>query len=153
MRGAKQERMNFEYLIMELSRAHGLKALLSIIISWIGVNLMPVASFIAVGIVLVTCDWITGVTAARMQKVKITSRGLFRSVQKIVFYSLAIVLVLIVEKSMLGTDWLVYLVSSYIAMVELYSNLENISVITGTNIIGVVKNAIGEYLKNKIPKA
>jgi len=144
--------MSFEQLLVALAKAHGWKAISSIILGWIGVNLMPVASFLAVGIVLVICDWITGLTAAKKRGDKITSRGLYRTVEKIVFYSMAIVLVLIVEKSMLGTDWLVYLVSSYIALVELYSNLENISVITGTNILEVVKTAITSYVKGKLPK-
>lgn len=144
--------MSFEQLLLALGKAHGWKAISSLIFTWIGVNLMPIASFLAVGIILVISDWITGITAANKRGDKITSRGLYRTVQKIVFYSLAIVLVLIVEQSILGTDFLVYLVSSYIAIIELYSNLENISVITGTNVLQVVKEALSTYLKNKIPK-
>lgn len=138
--------MNFEQLLLELSRAHGWKAGLSLILSWLGLHLMPIAGFMLVATVLVISDWITGVTAARIKKDAITSRGLFRSVRKIVFYCLAIVLTVIVENTFFASSWIVYLVAVYIAIVELYSNLENISVITGTNILGIVRKAINVQL-------
>lgn len=141
-----QTKMTFEQLLLELARAHGWKAGLSIILSWLGIHLMPIAGFILVVIVLGISDWITGVTAARIKKEAITSRGLFRSVRKIVFYCLAIVLVVIVENTFFASTWLVYLVAVYIALVELYSNLENISVITGTNILGIVRKGINAQL-------
>lgn len=98
MRGPIQLYMSFEQLLIALGKVHGWKAISSILISWIGINLMPVASFLAVGIVLVISDWITGISAANKRGDKITSRGLYRSVQKVVFYSLAIMLVVSVEK-------------------------------------------------------
>jgi len=144
----KTERMNFTDLLQQLTAIHGWKAIVSAVISFLGIHLMPVAPFLAVGTILVICDWVTGVTAATIKKEQITSRKLGKTVRKIVFYSMAIVLVMIVEKTYLKTDYLVYLVSAYISMVELYSNLENIGTITGIDILRVVKG----YLKLKFIK-
>lgn len=134
--------MSFEDLLIELVKAHGWKAALSLIISWIGMQLLPVAGFMIVGSALVFSDWVTGMTASYIRKEKITSRGLFRTVTKITFYCMAIVLTRIVENTFFHTTLMIYMVAAYIALVELYSNLENISAITGTNIIGVVKKAM-----------
>ena len=147
MRGTKSESMSFEQLLIEIGRAHGLKAAFSIILSWLGYWILPVAGFMAVCAVLVASDWITGVTAASMRREKITSRGLFQTIRKIVFYCLAIVLVVVVEQKFFHTDWIVFIVAAYIAILELYSNLENISSITGTNILKVVRMAINAHLK------
>lgn len=153
MRGAKNLAMNFEQLILELTKAHGVKAAASLVLGWLGNQLLPIAGFMAVCVVLVTSDWITGVSAALQQKEKITSRGLFRTVRKIIFYCLAIVLVLIVESFFFHTKWMVTMVACYIALVELYSNLENISKITGTNILAIVRGAINSQLKKVNLKA
>jgi hypothetical protein len=146
---AKLKRMSFTEFLQHLATLHGWRAVASAVLSFIGLNLLPVAEFLAVGIFLVGCDWITGITASHKRGEKITSRKLGRTVQKIIFYSLAIVLVLIVEKTYFKTDYLVYLVSAFISLVELKSNLENISSITGINIAGVVMGAIKTRFKIK----
>lgn len=147
MRGAKEESMSFEQIIIEMTKAHGFKAAVSIFLAWIGAHLLPVAGFMVAGAFLVACDWITGVTAARKRSQKITSRGLLRTIQKITFYCMAIVLVVIVEHTFFRSNWMVSLVATYIALVELYSNLENISIITGTNVLAIVRNAINIQLQ------
>ncbi|WP_170110293.1 phage holin family protein [Flavilitoribacter nigricans] len=139
--------MSFEQLLIELGKAHGVKAALSIVLAWLVGHLLPIAGFLAVGVVLVMSDWITGISAALQQKEKITSRGLLRTIRKIIFYCLAIVLVLIVETTFFGSKWIVSMVATYIALVELYSNLENISKITGTNVLAIVREAINGQLK------
>lgn len=134
--------MSLEQLLTALWHAQGPRAALSIVGMWLGMQLLPVASFILVGIGLVIADWATGITAARVRGVPITSAGLWRTVRKAVFYPVAILSSLAVEVTFLpGHSWLVYIVASYICFTELFSNLENISAITGTNIIGDVKRA------------
>jgi phage-related holin len=142
MRGPNDGTMSFEELIMELVKAHGWKAALSLILSWIGMQLLPVAGFMIAGTVLVFSDWITGMTASYIHKRPFTSRGLFRTVQKVTFYCMAIILTRIVENTFFNTTFMIYMVAAYIALVELYSNLENISDITGTNVLAVVKKAV-----------
>ena len=139
--------MNFQELLTNLFAAHGWKAVLSIVVAWIGNALLPVSAFLAVGVGLVCADWVTGITAAVVRREKITSRGLTRTLGKALFYSLAIVLVLIVERTFFAqSNWMVYMVSAYIALVELFSNLENISIITGTDIAAPLRRMLRRTL-------
>ncbi|MEM7290061.1 MAG: phage holin family protein [Pseudomonadota bacterium] len=134
--------MNFQDLITALFRAHSARAAASVLGSYLILHLLPIAHFIAIGIVLVISDWFTGVWAAIKREEKITSRGLRRTVEKILMYSLAVFLVLMVETAFFGSSYVVAAVAMYIALVELFSNLENISSITGSNIIGIVRTTI-----------
>lgn len=142
----KSGNMNFQELITQLWVAHSWKAAVSIVATFVGYHLLPIASFIAVGVALVASDFITGLTASFYRKDAITSRRMARTVLKIIFYSAAIVMVHVVEEVFFKTDTriLVYMVSAYISIVELYSNLENISTITETNIIGMLKRTLRE---------
>lgn len=131
--------MNFQEFLTTLAKAHSFKAGASLVGSYVMLQILPIAQFLAVGIVLVCCDWVTGVWAAWKRKETITSKGLRRTVEKVVMYSLAICLVLIVETVFFGTHFLVGAASLYISLVELFSNLENISSITGNNLVGAIK--------------
>jgi len=134
--------MNFQDFIIALSKAHGLKAFFSLSGAFVALHLLPIAHFLAIGVLLVLCDWVTGVWAAINRKEKITSKGLRRTVGKVLLYSLAIVLVMVVETTFFESNYLVAVVALYISIVELFSNLENISSITGRNIIGVVRTTL-----------
>lgn len=134
--------MNFQELLMELARQNSGKAALSIIASFVLGHLLPIAHFIGIGILLVTSDWVTGVWAAMRREEKITSKGLRRTVEKIFLYSLAILLVMVVESAFFHTHILTAAVALYISLVELFSNLENISDITGSNIISAFRKSL-----------
>lgn len=134
--------MNFQELIVELAKVHSTKAAAALVGAFLFAQVLPVASLLAVGIFLVVCDWVTGVWSAIKRNEKITSKGLRRTVEKIVMYSLSIIIVLAVEIVFFNSHVLVVGVALYISLVELFSNLENISSITGTNILAVVKDAI-----------
>ena len=134
--------MNFQEFITELAKAHSAKAVASIIGAYLLLHVLPIAHFIMIGVVLVVSDWFTGVWAAIKRNEKITSGGLRRTVEKVVMYTLAICLVLVVETAFFGTNYVVALVAMYISFVELFSNLENISNITGSNIIGAVRTVL-----------
>lgn len=136
--------MNFQDFITELTRQHSAKAVASVVGAYLLLHVLPIAHFLVIGVVLVVSDWFTGVWAAVKREEKITSGGLRRTVEKAVMYMLAIVLVLIVESAFFGTSYVVALVAMYISFVELFSNLENISSITGSNIIGAVKTIVYE---------
>jgi phage-related holin len=145
--------MNFQDFLQQLFLAHGWKAALSVVATFVGSALLPVSTFLAVGVMLVMADWITGVTAAIVRGDRITSRGLMRTMRKVLFYSMAIVLVLMVERAFFpSSHWMVYLVSAYIALVELFSNLENISSITGTDIAAPLRRALRLRLPWLTPK-
>ena len=138
----KEWYMNFEQLIAEITKAHSAKAVVSLFGAFLFLHILPIAHFLAIGTLLVVSDWVTGVWAAIKRKEKITSKGLRRTVEKVVMYSLAIVLVLVVETAFLGTHYVVAAVALYISMVELFSNLENISSITDSNIIGATRTVL-----------
>lgn len=134
--------MSFQELLIGLVKAHSFKAGCALMLSWLTFHILPVAHFLAAGAFLVATDWVTGVAASIKARRKITSRGLIRTIGKITWYSLAIVLTLIVEKVYLHTTFMVITVSLYISFVELFSNLENISALTDRDIIGIVRRAV-----------
>ena len=137
--GNETRDMNFQELITELVKAHSPRAIASLVAAFVFFHLLPIAHFLVIGTVLVISDWFTGVWAAMRRHEHITPKGLRRTIEKIVMYCLAIILVLIVEAAFLKTHYFVAAVALYISLTELMSNLENISSITGSNIIGAVK--------------
>jgi phage-related holin len=84
--------------------------------------------------VLIFADVITGCKAAKVRGEEIRSNRLARTVSKIIFYSIAIILSRVMEVSFM--DWIpvAKLTAGYIAIVEFKSNMENIATITGVDI-------------------
>lgn len=105
-------------------------------------------SIIAIG-VLVFTDVFTGIRAAQKRGEVIYSRTMSRTVGKMLYYSIAIVLSRVMELAFI--DWLpiAQLTSGYIAVVEFKSNLENISQITGIDIWNHLRDKIGETFGRK----
>lgn len=139
-------RMTFAEMLIALAKAQGLKAILSVLLAFWAVHFLAVANFMAMCTVLVICDLITGIWASAKKKVPIHSSGLRRTIHKIVFYMLAILLSQGIQETWLPAIPLVYMVSLFIGMTEFISNLENISIITGTNIAKHIKS----YLIQKL---
>lgn len=136
--------MNFQELIMEMIKAHSFKASISLLGAFMLFHLLPIAHFLVIGVLLVVSDTITGIWAAIKRSESINSKGLRRTIEKVVMYSTAICLVLAVESAFTGTKYFTMAVSLYIILVELFSVLENISGITGTNIIGAIRSLLYE---------
>lgn len=84
--------------------------------------------------ILIFADVITGCKAAQLRGEEIRSNRMARTVSKIIFYSIAIILSRVMEVSFM--EWLpvAKLTAGYIAVVEFKSNMENIASITGVNI-------------------
>ena len=84
--------------------------------------------------VLIFADVITGCKAAKVRGEEIRSNRMARTVSKIIFYSIAIILSRVMEVSFM--EWLpiAKLTAGYIAVVEFKSNMENIASITGVDI-------------------
>lgn len=138
--------MTFAELLIAIAKAQGLKAILSVILAFLVVHFLAVANFIAMCTVLVICDLVTGIWASAKQKVPIQSSGLRRTIHKIVFYMMAIMLSQGIQQTWLPAIPLVYMVSLFIGMTEFISNLENISIITGTDIAQQVKKYLVKTL-------
>lgn len=96
---------------------------------------------IATGI-LVFCDMITGAKAAQKKGETIHSKKLGRTISKTIFYFMAIILSRVMELVYFPSIPLATITSGYIALVEFKSNIENISVITGTDIWKVLIDKI-----------
>lgn len=102
----------------------------------------PIAPFIVVAITLVFVDTITGVRASMRRKDKITSRGFFRTVEKIMVYTAAILGCEAVRVVFVPQVPITYGAALAIATTELKSILENTTVVSGTNILDKIKDLI-----------
>ena len=125
---------------------------LSAVFGWITSFILPVAPFLSFTSALVLCDLYTGTRAARKRAEKIHSKGLKRTVEKLIVYFIAILL----SEGMIRTFELpfniTYVVAFAIALTEFKSNIENIEEISGVNIWTVIRDRIAPPKhKKKIP--
>jgi phage-related holin len=84
--------------------------------------------------VLIFADVLTGCRAAKLRGEEIRSNRMARTVSKIIFYSIAIILSRVMEISFMEWIPVAKLTAGYIAVVEFKSNMENIASITGVDI-------------------
>jgi len=96
-------------------------------------------------------DLITGLTKAIQAKQPITASKLTLTLSKFVFYSIALILAFQVDVTLFSSTALLltHAVGYYITLIELKSNLENISTITKTDIWETLKDKISAIFKQK----
>ena len=127
-------RINYEELLMSI-----FVALLAFItpIKWLLVG--------AIG--LIVLDTITGLWKAKKRNLPITSKRFGHVVSKFVLYQVAIISAYIVELMVGQSDYLpiARIVTVGIALTELKSILENLALVTGTNLWSFILS----YLKRK----
>jgi phage-related holin len=132
-----------------------LKLLLTAFGSWLLAFVLPSAAFLIFTTVLVFADLLTGTMAAKHRGEIIHSRGLRRSIVKIVLYFTAILLSEGFETVfVLGID-ISYMVAGLIAVTEFKSNLENIGQVTGIDIWSKIAEklpSLTDILPNKKDK-
>lgn len=110
----------------------------------------PVAPLIHAIMALWLIDWITGVWKSRLVKRRITSYRLRKTANKITGYIVAIIAAHILNHSILmGSLHLPQIITAYIGMTEFASIMENLSEITGKNILKEVIDKIWEVVKEK----
>ena len=95
---------------------------------------LPIQHFLIFTIFVVFSDTVTGIMAARKRGEAITSKGLYRTSQKIVTYFCGIMIFHGASITFGLPSQITYSVSFIIAATELFSISENIKSITGTNI-------------------
>ena len=95
---------------------------------------LPIKHFLIFTIFVVFADTVTGIIAAKKRGEKITSKGLYRTSQKVVVYFCGIMIFHGASVTFGLPSQIVYSVSFLIAFTELYSVSENIKSITGVNI-------------------
>jgi uncharacterized membrane protein len=96
--------------------------------------LLPIQHFLIFTIFVVFADTVTGIIAAKKRNEAITSKGLYRTSQKVVVYFVGIMIFHGASVTFGLPSQIVYSVSFLIAFTELYSISENIKSITGVNI-------------------
>jgi uncharacterized membrane protein len=95
---------------------------------------LPIKNFLIFTIFVVFADTVTGIMAARKRGEPITSKGLYRTSQKILTYFCGIMIFHGASITFQLPSQITYSVSFIIAASELFSISENIKSITGTNI-------------------
>jgi len=96
--------------------------------------IFPIKHFLIFTIFVVFADTLTGIIAAKKRGEKITSKGLYRTSQKVAVYFCGIMIFHGASITFGLPFQIVYSVSFLIAFTELYSISENIKVITGVNL-------------------
>ena len=95
---------------------------------------LPIKHFLIFTIFVVFADTVTGILAAKKRNEPITSKGLYRTSQKVVTYFCGIMIFHGAGITFGLPSQITYSVSFIIAATELFSISENIKSITGTNI-------------------
>ena len=95
---------------------------------------IPIKGFLIFTIFVVFADMGTGILAAKKEGQKINSRGLYRTIEKIVVYFCAILIFEGARNTFSLPFNITYMAAFLIATVELYSISENIKRITGVNL-------------------
>jgi len=116
----------------------------------------PISNYIHLVLILIFVDLLTGSYAAVKEGERFSAKKLRCTVEKFVFYSIAIISAFILQKIINDGTELARIVALYIGATELKSIYENISRVTKTDIVALlwatVKEKIEGYieaLKNK----
>jgi uncharacterized membrane protein len=110
------------------------KIMYAICCGWIFSFFVPIKGFLIFTIFVVFADMATGIIAAKKEKQKINSKGLYRTMEKIVVYFCAILIFEGARNTFSLPFNITYMSAFLIATVELYSISENIKRITGVNL-------------------
>ena len=101
---------------------------------WIFSFFIPIKGFLIFTIFVVFADMGTGIMAAKKEGQKINSKGLYRTIEKIVVYFCAILIFEGAKNTFSLPFNITYMTAFLIAAVELTSISENIKRITGVNL-------------------
>lgn len=108
----------------------------------------PIATLIYVVLLFIFIDFLTGMYASYKRKEPIISNKLRKTIEKFVFYSLAIVCSHIFQTEIMDFISLTNVVAGFITSIELISIYENIRSITGLDLVKQVK----DYIMNNLSK-
>jgi uncharacterized membrane protein len=105
----------------------------AICFGWVASFFIPIKGFLIFTVFVVFADMATGIIAAKKEQQKINSKGLYRTMEKIVVYFCGI-LIFEGARNTFSLPNITYMAAFLIATVELYSISENIKRITGVNL-------------------
>jgi len=95
---------------------------------------VPIKGFLIFTIFVVFADTLTGIKAAKKEGQKISSKGLYRTTEKIVVYFVAILIFEGAKNTFSIPFPITYMVAMMISATELFSVAENIKRITGVEL-------------------
>jgi hypothetical protein len=95
---------------------------------------IPIQGFLLFTVAVVFADTITGIKAARKEGQRISSKGLYRTTEKIVVYFVAILIFEGAKNTFSIPFPITYMVAMMISGTELFSVAENIKRITGVEL-------------------
>jgi phage-related holin len=95
---------------------------------------VPIKGFLLFTVAVVFADTITGIKAAKKEGQKISSKGLYRTTEKIVVYFVAILIFEGAKNTFNIPFPITYMVAMMISGTELFSVAENIKRITGVEL-------------------
>lgn len=135
------KKQSMESLIISLSKAKGVEAVLSIIATYLSASLMPIADFIAAVFILMLFDLITGIWASIVAKEEIESKKMRKSISKFTAYMIAVLIALIMQNLMPSIP-ITKGMTIFIASIECKSNMENLSKITKVDFYSFTTNFV-----------
>lgn len=110
------------------------KIVYAICCGWIASFFIPIKGFLIFTVFVVFTDMGTGILAAKKEGQKINSRGLYRTMEKIVVYFCGILIFEGARNTFSIPFNITYMTAFLMAAVELTSISENIKRITGVNL-------------------
>ena len=110
----------------------------AICFGWVASFFIPIKGFLIFTIFVVFADMGTGIMAANKEGQKINSKGLYRTMEKIVVYFCAILIFEGARNTFSLPFNITYMTAFLIAAVELTSISENIKRITGVNLTTLI---------------
>jgi phage-related holin len=119
-----------------------IKSKLLLLVPYLAFFFSPIALILFTTGFLVATDLFTGIFAAKKRGENIDSKKMARSISKIIFYFVAIILSRLMEIAFFPQIPIANITAGYIALVEFKSNIENISTITGLDIWKALINKI-----------
>ncbi len=105
---------------------------------WIASFFIPIKGFLIFTVFVVFADMGTGILAAKKEGQKINSRGLYRTMEKIVVYFCGIFIFEGARNTFSIPFNITYMTAFLMAAVELTSISENIKRITGVNLVTLI---------------
>jgi len=99
---------------------------------------IPIKGFLLFTVAVVFADTITGIKAARKEGQKISSKGLYRTTEKIVVYFVAILIFEGAKNTFNIPFPITYMVAMMISATELFSVAENIKRITNVELATLI---------------
>lgn len=115
-------------------------AISGMVVNYIYPFMLPIKSFLILTLALVACDTITGIMAAERRGEKVSSKGIRRTLEKIIAYFIAILLSEGMRVVFMNEVQVPYFVALIIAIAEFKSNIENIEHISGHSIWQMLKS-------------